>query len=803
MKFFTFFFILFFFIGLLIPHLAFAQPTTIKGQITEPPFGSPLPFVHITINNGEQHFYSDIDGKFNINSNKPIKKIEFWYYTYREQVYYPTYSDTIPLKIEIHQNDFYAYQLESSPEGEELFRKVMKNKKINNPKKLHSYEYTTYNKFTVSSEDPEKTNVLLDKLFKNFSIHINRVSKNQHFFLLETVTKREYLSVLKNKETVIGAKSSGINVPSVFLQSAQVHAFSIYDNYIKVGGSDYLGPLAQNAYRKYAYSIIDTAYTENDTIYTLKFNSKKLKNSVRTVKGFLFVSSKNYGVRYYMAAPALDSRVKTDVCGSYEYENGKWAPSRTKTVALLDKIGSNDLMLVATQKTYVSDVSLNPKLKDKKFNEVVLEYEPSADGKSEEFWKKMRKEPQTESDKNTYTYFDSLDRKKRLQRFLTAGEKIYYGQVPYKFLNIDLNKVYTFNPLEHTRLGFGAHTNSKFSKTFVIGGYGGYGFGDKKYKYGADFSALLERKKMIKYNVAAYSDIAEAGALRFSFDRYQYSSESLRKYKLRIQDYVRQIENSFTAHPFKYMDASLSLSVAHITPSYSYTYKNTYTQFNFTELGLGFRYAFGEQFIKLPNNQTTLGTKYPVLYFQFYKGIKDVLFGDFNYNKWNIKIEETIKTLIGKTGIQLIGGVTTGDAPYYKLYNCKGSLRQPSAIIHNGFETMRYNEFLADKFFAFFFSHDFGKIYLKNSNLHPNLIIVHNMGVGYLSNPQYHTGIAFRTMQKGYYESGFLLDHMLDVNLIGLRTGIGAGLFMRYGPYATANAYDNLVLKLALSFFVP
>ena len=116
---------------------------------------------------------------------------------------------------------------------------------------------------------------------------------------------------------------------------------------------------------------------------------------------------------------------------------------------------------------------------------------------------------------------------------------------------------------------------------------------------------------------------------------------------------------------------------------------------------------------------------------------------------------------------------------------------------------MRYNEFLADKFFAFFFSHDFGKIYLKNSNLHPNLIIVHNMGVGYLSNPQYHTGIAFRTMQKGYYESGFLLDHILVVNLAGLRTGIGTGLFMRYGPYATSNAYDNLVLKLALNFFVP
>ena len=797
------FFILFVALNLFIPHSCFAQPFTISGQITEPPFNTPLPFVHITINDGDQHYYSDIEGNFNINYFKPIHKISFRYHLYRDQVYYPTADDTLPLKIEIHQSEFYAFDTKSTPEAEELFRKVMSYKKINNPKRLHSYEYYTYNKLTVSTENTDKVNAFLDKLLKSSKLHIDHLKTNQHFFLLETVTKREYRSFLKNKETVIGAKSSGINVPSIFLQSAQVHAFSIYDDFIKVGGSNYIGPLAQNAYKKYAYTIIDTAYTENDTIYTLKFNSKKLKNSLRTVIGYLFISSRNYGVCYYIAAPASNSKVKTNVSGSYEFDDGKWVPSQTKTVAVMDKIGSKEITVFATQKTYISGVVFNPKLKRKKFNEVVLEYEHNADGKEETFWQKVRKEPLTESDKNTYTYFDSLDQKKRLERFLTAGEKIYYGQIPYKIFNIDLNKVHTVNPLEGYRFGLGGHTNSKFSERFVLGAYGGYGFRDHKFKYGGDFSVILERSKNIKFNAAAFYDVAEAGAMKFSFDKFQYSSESLRKYRLRIQDYVKQIESSITAHPFKYMDMSLSLSVAHTTPSYAYEYKNTYTQFNFTELGLGFRYAFGEQFIKIPNNQVSLGSKFPILYVQFFKGIKDPVWGDFNYNKWNVKIEETIKTLLGKTGVQLIGGVTTGDAPYYKLYNCKGNLRQPSAITHNGFETMRYNEFLADKFFAAFISHNFGKLYFKNTTFRPNLTIVHNMGVGYLSNPQYHTGIAFRTMNKGYYESGFLLDDLLVVNLVGLRTGIGSGLFMRYGPYATANAYNNLVLKLALNFLVP
>jgi len=787
---------------LFISSSVFAQPTTIKGQIIEPPFNTPLPFIHITINDGERHCYSDIEGNFDISYNKPITKLTFSYHLYRDQIYYPTADDTIPLKIEIHQSEFYAFDMRSTPEGEELFKKVMSYKKLNNPKTLRSYEYYTYNKLTLSTENTAKINELIDKLFKSSKLHIDHLKPNQHFFLLETETKREYLSPLKNKEIVIGAKSSGINLPAIFMQSAQVHAFSIYDDYIKVGGTRYLGPLSQNAHKKYVYTIIDTAYTEDDTIYTIKFNSRKTKNLQRTVKGYLFISSKNYGVRYYIAMPAVDSKLKTNVSGSYEFKESRWIPSQTKTVAVMTKIGAKEIVLFATQKTYISNVTLNSHLKKQKFNEIVLEYEKDADGKSEGFWQEARKEPLNESDTNTYTYFDSLDQKKRLERLLTVGEKIYFGKIPYKIVDIDLNKVHTFNPLEGYRFGLGMHTNYKFSKRFVLGAYSGYGFKDHKFKYGGDFSVLLERHKDIKYNAAFFYDVAEAGAMKFSFDRFQYSSESLRKYRLSIQDYVTQFENSITAHPFKYMDVSASLSLAHTVPSYSYVYKNTYSQFNFTELGLGFRYAFGEQFIKIPGKQVSLGSKFPALYVQYFRGIKDPLFGDFNYNKWNIKIEETIKTLIGKTGVQLIGGITTGDAPYYKLYNGKGNLRQPSAITHNGFETMKYNEFLADRFFAFFFSHDFGKIYINKTSIRPDLIVVHNMGVGYLSNPQFHTGIPFKTMNKGYYESGFLLDNILILDLAGLRTGVGAGIFMRYGPYAVSNTYDNLVFKLALNFLV-
>jgi hypothetical protein len=180
------------------------------------------------------------------------------------------------------------------------------------------------------------------------------------------------------------------------------------------------------------------------------------------------------------------------------------------------------------------------------------------------------------------------------------------------------------------------------------------------------------------------------------------------------------------------------------------------------------------------------------------------LSGDYDYTKADFRMDYTInKFLLGKTGLQLTGGITEGNAPYYKLYNLKGSLRQPSVVIHNSFETMRYNEFLADKYVAFFFSHQFGKIYIRKPKISPSFMIMHNMGWGGLKNSGNHQlADPFKTMEKGYFESGMFLDNIVVINLWGLRTGFGTGFFLRYGPYALPNINDNLVFKLSNNFLV-
>jgi hypothetical protein len=392
-----------------------------------------------------------------------------------------------------------------------------------------------------------------------------------------------------------------------------------------------------------------------------------------------------------------------------------------------------------------------------------------------------RKTPLTLYDSNTYVYYDSADQKKFIQQTLKFGEHLYYGVIQYKFLDLVLKRFADINRVEAVRIGFGAHTNRHFSEQFVLGGYFGYGFRDQRNKFGLDAAYKLKRFPITIASAFSY-DLREAGGIFFPFNKYQYSSEGLRRIRLRIMDMVTEWESSLILHPIRYLDIKTSFSVSSHETTYDYTYKNNPgNTFDFTEVRAGLRYSYGEQFIQLLDKKISVGSHFPVFYFLFTKGIDNLLGSDYNYTRYDTKLEYTFDILDwGTTGIQIAGGIVTGNAPYTKLYNNKGSSKNPSVVIHNSFETMHYNEFLSDRYIAFFMSHNFG--------------------FGSLKHPEYHKGIDFKTMEKGYIESGMLLDNIVVVKLTGLKVGLGAGFFLRYGPYQIKGFENNMVIKFAINF---
>jgi hypothetical protein len=71
----------------------------------------------------------------------------------------------------------------------------------------------------------------------------------------------------------------------------------------------------------------------------------------------------------------------------------------------------------------------------------------------------------------------------------------------------------------------------------------------------------------------------------------------------------------------------------------------------------------------------------------------------------------------------------------------------------------------------------------------PSLVLVTRMAWGNLKNPEDHIGIEFKTLDRGFFESGIELNQIYK--------GFGLTGFYRYGPNQLARLEDNIAIKLS------
>ena len=232
--------------------------------------------------------------------------------------------------------------------------------------------------------------------------------------------------------------------------------------------------------------------------------------------------------------------------------------------------------------------------------------------------------------------------------------------------------------------------------------------------------------------------------------------------------------------------------------SQSYKYPLTYSPngdtsltpnnaFQRAEIGWTFRFGLKEKYIRTFGKNVSMGTKYPYIWMRLAHG-NQALGGTYNYSKIDARITKTylIKGL-GKLGFQVEAGTTFGEVPATLLHYGRGMrISGVNLYIENAFNTMAPNEFLSTNYVTAHVHHSFGPLYkVPYSAL--ELSVVTSAGWGSLDNQEAHSGLTYRTMDKGFFESELLFDNIWVMNSLGL----GAGVFYRYGPYAFTDEKDN------------
>ena len=810
-----------------------AQRYTVSGRVVDKQTGASLAFVNMIVTGHPQiGSTADIDGNFTISATFPITSLSFTYVGYKDLIVAIDTAKAKHIIVKLEQSSVSLGEVKVRPgvnPALRIIKRAIENSDKNNPEKVHSFTYVSYNKMyatsdlkaqadTANSLDSIKNKQPADTAKKNKG-GLTKLLRKQYLFLSESVSKRKYLYPNHNKEEIIANRASGLKNSPFALLATQLQSFSFYKDYITILDGSYMNPITDAGIKHYNFIIEDTTYNGNDTVFVISYHPMKGKN-FDGMKGVVYINTNGYALQNVIAQPVkADNTLSINIQQKYDYiKNKQWFPVQLNTDWVYNNITLSDTTissgnevvnpddehnkLKVVTRSYIKDIVLDTVLKKKDFSRVEVEVANNASKQSDSIWNKYRNDTLSMKEKNTYKVIDSVGKTMHLDRKLRGYEALATGKLRIGFVDMDLDKIITYNGYESFRVGAGFHTNEVMSKYFTVGGYGAYGIGDKAFKYGGDAGIIFDPYNHVKLDFAYKNDVIEAGGVSFYNDDHLLSSESYHDYFVNNMDKIQEGQVALSFDALRYFQFNIfgNEQVRTATNSYEFgiTENNVtalFNKFNFTEVGVGVRFAYGESFLKTPMGMISLGTNYPIVWANIIHGFNGLLGGQFDYMKYDIKVSKIFHIpQIGASSFTAVAGYVNGNVPYTMLYNGNACYQQYTLAVDNSFETMRLNEFLSNRYVTLFYSHDFESFLFRSGNFRPHLKLVTHAGWGMLDNlsSHYFFPTKIQTMDKGYYESGLELNNLLNLNFLQL----GVGSYYRYGPYSLNGFNNNIAYKL-------
>lgn len=792
-------------LNILISQIAFGQ-IPIEGYVVDDKSGSPLAFVTVGTEQASIGTYTDINGFFKLEESA-AGRLVFSYVGYTDII---LSEWEIPLRISMTKSTYDLGVAEILPgvnPAHRIIDSALVHKKSNDPERNLQFSYLAYNKFAFDvvldsaiRNNPERMSAL-----DSSNQEIAEFADSQHLMLFESVSKRRFMPPDWSHEEIIANKISGFQNPQFSMLASDLQSFSFYKDKIKVGDYEYVSPLINRATEKYLFVIEDTTVFANDSVFILSFRPRSGKN-FKGLKGLLHISTNGYGVKHAIAQPAEEEELyNIRIQQKNELFEGKyWFPAQLNSFLDFPIATDNTFTIVGEGRSYIDSLKVDHDFRRRDFSNVVLEINPKAADTENEVWNKYRNRALDERDLKTYHVIDSLFEAENLELLLKAYGALLSGKFPLGKVDLDLNRIMSFNNHEGYRLGAGFHTNDKIATWMSIGGYGAYGFGDKKWKYGGDLSFFLDHRKDIILKGSYASDVSQTGGINFNQRSGFLSPSSYYKLFVNRMDQVERYQTDLSFNSLGDLGIHFYGKTERRLPDEDYQYVQ-YSDENIaildndlsiTEVGIKIRYAFREKFIQSFNRKISLGSKYPTLYFNYRKGL-NLLDGEYEYSKFEFLTEKTFRfPLLGETSFALVAGYVDSDVPLPLGYNTAASYAKMGIVTPYAFETMRVNEFQSDQFVNLFFRHNFLDLLMSGEKFAPRFTLIASAGIGKLRDASRHRGFEVTDYDKIYTEAGLQIDNILALNY----TAFGAAVLYRFGAYALPETKDNIAVKLSFTY---
>jgi len=781
----------------------------ITGRVVDARTGEALAFVPVNRAGANTGVVSDIDGRFRLEVPNLPATLRMGHVGY--ETLELTVSDPAPLVARLQQRDTelrpVVVNAADNP-AHRIIRRAHANRRANDGLRQQRHRYTSYSKTVFDLEldsaianDPQRLAALDTGMRKAYDF-----AEAQHLLLIESATRRHFIPPASSREEVLAMRVSGMRDPSLLAMVAQTESFSIYEPDIRISDKSYLGPLGPASTAKYRFVLEDTLYQGADSIYVISYRPRP-NTRFNGLKGLLYINTDGYAVQNVTAEPAERKGVSVRFQQLHERIDGHWFPRQLNSfIYFFDNtaVSVNGLGVVGVGRTYLKDVAVGVQVERRDVRGPELVADRMELRRDDAYWQQWRVDSLDRRDLKTYAVIDSLGDSLHLDRKVKWLEALTTGRLPMGPLDLHLARLLHYNGYEGLRLGAGLSTNERVSRVASVGGYFGYGLRDRAWKHGGDLTIKPVHGREMWLRMAYENDVTETGGVGFpGQSRMLVGSEGVRYLYMDRMDRTERISAQVMARLGSSLKVWLGTERAQRINAIGYQFAEELAD-GVTRLRNDFltgavtadvRWAFREKVARLPHREISLGTRHPVVHLQVMRAVKGLWAGEWDTWRMNAMVEKTFRIrLVGDLGVRVLGGLADPRAPMPFLFNLRGTNAPGEFLVNadNTFETMRPNEFLADRYATLHLRHSFGNLLFRKGRFRPVPVLLTSVAIGGLSSPGLHRGLAFNALDGPFVESGLRIDRLYNV--------LGVGVFYRYGPQALPEVGDNVVAKLSMAF---
>lgn len=702
-------------VALVLSGSGIAQTTIVRGKVTDADTGEPIPFANVYFVDTKSGTTTDIEGKFYLETyytSDSLRVSSLGYVPVTKRAYRDR-DQTLDFVLNTSSIMLEAAIIRPTEEenpAHPIIRNILKNKDINNREKLEAYEYELYNKveFDLNNFTEEFTQ---KKILKPFQFIFDGIDSTEEkvylpLFMTESMSDFYYRKNPKiQKEHITATKVSGIENKSVsqFLGDMYQNV-NIYDNNIIIFNKSFVSPISNSGFGFYKYYLTDSTFIDSKWCYKILFLPKRKQEL--TFTGEFWVNDTTYAIKQINASIADDANINfirsLDVVQEFnEVEKEVWMLTKDKLVIDFNVSGKT-IGFYGRKTTSYRDFVIN-KAREPGFytgiSDIIVD--DDAGEKSDAFWEESRHEELSQNEQAIYTMVDSLF---TVPQFKTVLDVITLFVSGYKTVGLwEFGPYYTFysyNPIEGNRFRIGGRTSNKFSKRIEFNGHVAYGLHDERFKHAAGMRYMISKKPRLLLELNYKHDLEQLGQSDDAFLQDNVLSSLFRRNPANKLTDVTEYKASLEREWFYGFSNKITLENRLLKPLGKLTYErfddtNTVQSINSittSEISLYTRFAYKEKFLAGEIDRVSLGTNWPTLDLNLTLGLKDVMGGDYNYQKASFRIKDKVR--LGIFGYAYIW------ADVSKVW---GNLPYPLLILHQGNETFFYDEtaFNTMNFFEF------------------------------------------------------------------------------------------------------